>query len=100
MGADGGGTKTALCVIDREGNLLTQIQAPSSDYLSEGVGLVGRVLTEGVKEVCGRAGIEPADIDYAFFGLPTYARLAATSRHSTRPQKRPWATTATPPVTT
>ena len=76
LGADGGGTKTALCVIDREGNLLAQAQAPSSDYLSEGVGLVGRVLTEGVHEVCDRAGLTPANIDYAFFGLPTYGEVS------------------------
>ena len=76
LGADGGGTKTALCVIDREGNLLAQAQAPSSDYLSEGVGLVGRVLTEGVREVCDRAGVEPSNTDYAFFGLPTYGEVS------------------------
>ena len=79
LGADGGGTKTALCVVDREGNLLAQAQAPSSDYLSassEGVGLVVRVLGEGVGEVCDRAGLAPADIDYAFFGLPTYGEVS------------------------
>jgi N-acetylglucosamine kinase-like BadF-type ATPase len=76
LGVDGGGTKTALCLIDREGHMVAEAQAPSCYYFGEGVELVGRVLQQGVEEVCRQAGITPDDIDYAFFGLPSYGEVS------------------------
>jgi N-acetylglucosamine kinase-like BadF-type ATPase len=76
LGVDGGGTKTALCLVDREGRVVAQAQAPSSYYFTEGIGLVGRVLGQGVDEVCRQAGVTPADMDYAFFGLPSYGEVS------------------------
>lgn len=72
LGVDGGGTKTALCLVDREGRLRASAQAPSSYYFSEGIGLVERVLRQGIDAVCQEAGITTDDLDYAFFGLPGY----------------------------
>jgi N-acetylglucosamine kinase-like BadF-type ATPase len=72
LGVDGGGTKTALCLIDGDGRVRASAQAPSSYYFTEGIGLVGRVLRQGIDAVCEQAGITPQDIDYAFFGLPSY----------------------------
>jgi N-acetylglucosamine kinase-like BadF-type ATPase len=37
---------------------------------------VGRVLRQGIDEVCEMASITPADISYAFFGLPTYGEVS------------------------
>jgi N-acetylglucosamine kinase-like BadF-type ATPase len=76
LGVDGGGTKTALCLVDRGGQVAAQTQAPSCYYFKEGIDLVGRVLREGIGEVCEEASVTPADIRYAFFGLPTYGEVS------------------------
>ena len=72
LGVDGGGTKTALCLVDGGGRLRAWAQAPSSYYFSEGIGLVERVLRQGVDAVCEQAGITTHDVAHAFFGLPAY----------------------------
>ena len=76
LGVDGGGTKTALCLLNGEGRLLAQARAPSCYYFTEGIGLVARVLRQGVDEVCRQANITPGDVDYAFFGLPGYGEAS------------------------
>ena len=76
LGVDGGGTKTALCLVDEGGRVAAQTQAPSCYYFTEGIDLVGRVLQEGIDEVCDRASVKPAEIRYAFFGLPTYGEVS------------------------
>ncbi|RPK32724.1 BadF/BadG/BcrA/BcrD ATPase family protein [Streptomyces sp. ADI93-02] len=72
LGVDGGGTKTAFCLLDESGQVRARATAASSYYFSHGIDLVGRVLAEGVAKVCETAGIAPSDIDYAFFALPGY----------------------------
>ncbi|MBM9503111.1 N-acetylglucosamine kinase [Actinacidiphila acididurans] len=76
LGVDGGGTKTAFCLVDRSGRVVARAQAASSYYFSQGIDLVERVLKEGVTAVCAAAGLAPADIEYAFFGLPGYGEAA------------------------
>ncbi|MFD5654772.1 BadF/BadG/BcrA/BcrD ATPase family protein [Streptomyces sp. NPDC127039] len=76
LGVDGGGTKTAFCLVDRSGQVVARAQAASSYYFSHGIELVERVLREGVGTVCAAAELSPADIDYAFFGLPGYGEAA------------------------
>ena len=76
LGVDGGGTKTALCLVDEGGRVAAQTQAPSCYYFTEGIDLVGRVLKEGIDEVCARASVEPAEIRYGFLGLPTYGEVS------------------------
>ena len=77
LGVDGGGTKTAFCLLRCDGRLAAGAQAPSCYYFTEGIDLVGRVLRQGIDEVCGKASIAPADVRYAFFGLPTYGEVSA-----------------------
>ena len=76
LGVDGGGTKTALCLLREGGHVAAQARAPSCYYFTEGIDLVGRVLREGIDEVCELASVTPADIRYAFFGLPTYGEVS------------------------
>ncbi|MFE1935632.1 BadF/BadG/BcrA/BcrD ATPase family protein [Streptomyces sp. NPDC059474] len=76
LGVDGGGTKTAFCLVDRGGQIVARAQAASSYYFSHGIELVERVLGEGVDAVCAAAELTPADIEYAFFGLPGYGEAA------------------------
>jgi len=46
LGVDGGGTKTALCLVDEGGHVAARTQAPSCYYFTVGLDLVGRVLQE------------------------------------------------------
>lgn len=76
LGVDGGGTKTAFCLLRADGTIAAQAQGESSYYFSAGIDLVGRVLRAGITEVCATAGLQPAQIEYAFFGLPTYGEVS------------------------
>jgi N-acetylglucosamine kinase-like BadF-type ATPase len=80
LGVDGGGTTTALCLVSEHGQVLATHDAPSCYYLGtaseDGVGLVSRVLAEAVPAVSAAAGVDPAEITYAFFGLPAYGEVS------------------------
>lgn len=77
LGVDGGGTKTAFALVGEDGAVLARTTTEGAYYLGteEGIGLVDRVLTTGVGEVCASAGIRPDEIDRAFFGLPAYGEV-------------------------
>lgn len=81
LGVDGGGSGTALCLVSAAGEVLAETTAPSCYYLDasceEGVFLVERVLVDAVAEICTSAGITPAAITSAFFGLPAYGEVSA-----------------------
>lgn len=81
LGVDGGGTKTALCVITSDGRLSAWREAASSYYLGAGQGsgpeLVAEVLAAAVPDVCAAAGVRPEDLGGAFFGLPAYGEASA-----------------------
>lgn len=81
LGVDGGGTKTALCLLTGDGTVIADAQAPSSYYLNRGIDLVDRVLSDGIAQVCRAAGVTPADIDYAFVGLPGYGEISGDTAH-------------------
>ena len=80
LGVDGGGTKTALCVVSEHGELLASYRAPSCYYLeaanTAGLDLVEQVLGEAVSEVCRQAGVPAGDLDFAFIGLPGYGEVS------------------------
>ncbi|GAB2595104.1 N-acetylglucosamine kinase [Microlunatus antarcticus] len=80
LGVDGGGTKTALCLVSADGRLLAERDAPSCYYLGagqgSGPGLVREVLAAAVPAVCADAGIEVAAVEGAFFGLPGYGEAS------------------------
>lgn len=72
LGVDGGGTKTALCMIDQSGHRLAAVQAPSIYYFGQGIDLVEEVLRAAVSEACSDADVTTADIHHAFIGFPGY----------------------------
>ena len=80
LGVDGGGTKTALCVVSADGRVLARREAPSCYYLGAGqelgTDLVRQVLGAAVPAVCGDAGVEPSALAGAFFGLPAYGEAS------------------------
>jgi N-acetylglucosamine kinase-like BadF-type ATPase len=76
LGVDGGGSKTALALIDADGHVLARATAPSSYYFNDGFDVVERVLAQGVADICGQVGIDTADIEAAFFGIPGYGEAS------------------------
>ncbi|GAA3572902.1 BadF/BadG/BcrA/BcrD ATPase family protein [Microlunatus spumicola] len=80
LGVDGGGTKTALCLVSGDGRLLARRDAPSCYYLGAGQdvgpGLVAEVLGAAVPAVCADAGLPVSAVDGAFFGLPAYGEAS------------------------
>ncbi|MEU2338087.1 BadF/BadG/BcrA/BcrD ATPase family protein [Streptomyces sp. NPDC006654] len=79
LGVDGGGTKTAFCLIDRAGAIRARAVAGGAYYFADhgtgGVEHVTQVLREGIRAVTEGAGSSPADISYAFLGLPGYGEV-------------------------
>jgi N-acetylglucosamine kinase-like BadF-type ATPase len=76
LGVDGGGSKTAFALIDDAGCVLARATAPTSYYFNDGFDVVERVLAQGVSDICHQAGLETADIDAAFFGIPGYGEAS------------------------
>lgn len=77
LGVDGGGTKTAYCLINRDGRILACIERASCYFLSIGLDDAEQALVDGVTQVCRQAGIEAADIEHAFFGLPAFGEVSS-----------------------
>ncbi|MDY7088561.1 MAG: BadF/BadG/BcrA/BcrD ATPase family protein [Actinomycetota bacterium] len=76
LGVDGGGSKTAFCLIDENGAVVAEARTASIYYLMSGIDIVAPLLADGVAQVCAAAGIRPAEIAYAFFGVPCYGEVA------------------------
>jgi N-acetylglucosamine kinase-like BadF-type ATPase len=77
LGVDGGGTKTALCVVGADGRVLAQHSTASLYHLGPGLAEhVTAVLREAVTEVCAAAGVAPGDLAFAFLGLPAFGEIA------------------------
>jgi N-acetylglucosamine kinase-like BadF-type ATPase len=77
LGVDGGGTKTAYAVIDATGRVRAQHVGPSVSHLVAGLPHAEQVLCDGLKAVLARAELTPADVTYAFLGLPAYGEDSA-----------------------
>ena len=77
LGVDGGGTKTALVLLDSEGTVRATHLARGSYYLTIGVEGLGTLLVEAVNAVMAKAGASAEDVDFAFFGLPAYGEDTA-----------------------
>jgi N-acetylglucosamine kinase-like BadF-type ATPase len=76
LGVDGGGSKTAFALIDDTGQVLARATAGTSYYFNGSFDVVESVLGEGVSAACAQAGIDPADITAAFFGMPGYGEAS------------------------
>ncbi|MFH8471073.1 N-acetylglucosamine kinase [Streptomyces sp. NPDC017991] len=79
LGVDGGGTKTAFCLIDSTGTIRARTLGEGAYYFADnatgGVDHVVQVLEQGIRAVTETADITPADIDHAFLGLPGYGEV-------------------------
>jgi len=72
LGVDGGGTKTAFALIDRQGQVLARNEQSSAYYLEVGIDGAADVLARGCAGLFAAAGVTANDVTFAFFGLPAY----------------------------
>ena len=77
LGVDGGGTKTEFVCIDEAGAVVGRQSEGTSYHLQVGLDGAVRVLDNGIEGVCAQAGVAPADLAFAFFGLPAFGEDAA-----------------------
>ncbi len=72
LGVDGGGTKTALALVDADGNIRAAHSAPGAYYFASGLEATGKVLADAVAALLASAGLEASSVEFAYFGLPGY----------------------------
>jgi N-acetylglucosamine kinase-like BadF-type ATPase len=72
IGIDGGGTKTAAVLIDREGVVRATHLSSGAYYLAIGIPTLRALLVDAIGALLQRASVAVADVDFAFFGLPAY----------------------------
>jgi N-acetylglucosamine kinase-like BadF-type ATPase len=77
LGVDGGGTKTALVLIDSDGAIRATHLAPGAYYLTIGLDALGTLLAGAVGSVLAKAALGVQDVAFAFFGLPAYGEDSA-----------------------
>jgi N-acetylglucosamine kinase-like BadF-type ATPase len=77
LGVDGGGTKTALVLIDSDGAIRATHLAPGAYYLTIGLDALGTLLADAVGSVLAKAALRAEDVAFAFFGLPAYGEDSA-----------------------
>jgi N-acetylglucosamine kinase-like BadF-type ATPase len=79
LGVDGGGTKTSYAVIDADGVVRARHLGPSVSHLAQGFARATDLLLDGIGAILREAALAPADLTYAFVGLPSYGEDSATT---------------------
>ncbi len=69
LGVDGGGTKTACVVLDRQGRLRGEGQAASSNWNSVGLENARRNTGEAIRAALADAGIQAEELAWACLGM-------------------------------
>ena len=72
LGVDGGGTKTEFVLLDEQGHVRARQVEAGSYYIQVGMAEVGRIVRDGCAAVLRAAAASPADVRFAFFGLPAH----------------------------
>ena len=72
IGVDGGGSKTALILIDREGAVRAMHVTVGSYYLTLGMEALGDMLSTAVSALLKKAQVSADAIEYGYLGLPAY----------------------------
>jgi N-acetylglucosamine kinase-like BadF-type ATPase len=72
LGVDGGGTKTEFLLIDELGAVLATRREGSAYYLETGIEALRTMLALGIRATLAQGSISPADLTFAFLGLPAY----------------------------
>jgi len=79
LGVDGGGTKTSYAVIDADARVRARHVGPSVSHLAHGFTRATDLLAAGIDAILQQASLTPADLTYAFLGLPSYGEDSATT---------------------
>jgi N-acetylglucosamine kinase-like BadF-type ATPase len=72
LGVDGGGTKTAFALVDRQGTIVARHEDSSAYYLEVGTDGAATVLARGCAALFALAGVTADNVEFAFFGLPAH----------------------------
>jgi len=72
LGVDGGGTKTDFILINEDGKIVSYKRKGSSYYVQVGFDKFRKILNAGITDLCEEADIAISNINYSFFGIPTY----------------------------
>jgi N-acetylglucosamine kinase-like BadF-type ATPase len=72
LGVDGGGSKTEFVLIDESGRVLATRREGPAYYLETGVEALRTMLASGIHATLAQGSVSPADLTYAFLGLPAY----------------------------
>ena len=78
LGYDGGGTKSAFLLVNEKMETVAETELKVVDYPEEDP--FPSMLSDGIKEITGRAGITPGDIAFACFAITAYGELPEISR--------------------
>ena len=77
LGVDGGGTKTDFLLIDSSGSVLARRREGSAYYLEIGIENLQSMLIDGIRGILSMVSLAPADITFAFLGLPAYGESSS-----------------------
>ncbi len=72
LGMDGGGTHSVFVILDGQGRERARLEAGSAYYPEVGIEAVRDMLCTGVRAALAQAGVQAAQIEHAFFGLPMH----------------------------
>ena len=72
LGVDGGGSKTSFLLIDETGKVLASHTEGPAYYLEIGLEELRAMLGRGIRTTLARARVSPANLTFAFLGLPAY----------------------------
>jgi N-acetylglucosamine kinase-like BadF-type ATPase len=72
LGVDGGGSKTSFLLLDETGKVLASHTEGPAYYLEIGLEELRAMLGRGIRTTLARARISPANLTFAFLGLPAY----------------------------
>ncbi len=72
LGVDGGGTKTALALIDGSGRVLSEVVTANCYYPEIGFETFRTVLEAGLEQIAATAAVNPEEIGGSFWGVPCY----------------------------
>jgi N-acetylglucosamine kinase-like BadF-type ATPase len=72
LGVDGGGSKTEFVLIDESGRVLAIRREGPAYYLETGIEALRSMLASGIQATLAQGSVSPADLTFAFLGLPAY----------------------------
>jgi N-acetylglucosamine kinase-like BadF-type ATPase len=72
LGVDGGGSKTEFVLIDESGRVLAMRREGPAYHLETGVDALKAMLADGIGATLAQGAVPPAELTFAFLGLPAY----------------------------